>query len=380
MKILMQIRANAFTCPGGDTVQMQKTRDALIDLGHDVDISLELHPDLSRYDVVHLFNITRVQETFVQIRNAAEQKKPVALSTIYWPFAEFERYANTGVRGLVGKMLSVDQLASLKAAAKYLLLNERDEGTRYLMRHSYSRMQRYILEHADVYLPNAYEEMVQIQKHLQFSPAPEQVVVVPNAINASAAKQALAHPSGAYDEYRNWLICVGRIDTRKNQLRLLDAIEGSDYRLLLVGRCSPGQQKYAEKVMRRIRDNPNIRHIEQIPNEELYQLYRVCKVSVLPSWFETPGLVSLEAAVMGCNIVVSDRGTTRDYFGDYAFYCDAMSSKSIREQIDKAFAAPYDERFREKIMTEYIWEEAARTTAEGYDRAIQIGNKRVAEK
>ena len=39
MKILMQIRANAFTCSGGDTIQMQKTRDALIALGYDVDVS-----------------------------------------------------------------------------------------------------------------------------------------------------------------------------------------------------------------------------------------------------------------------------------------------------------------------------------------------------
>ena len=370
MKILMQIRANAFTCSGGDTIQMQKTRDALIALGYDVDVSLELRPDLSQYDVVHLFNITRVQETFIQIQNAVEQKKPVALSTIYWPFTEFEKHANVGIRGLFGKLLSVDQLASLKAIAKYLLLGERDEGTRHLMRHSYSDMQRYILEHADVYLPNAYEEMVQIEKNLQFSADPEKVVVVPNAINVSAAKAALEHPTDKYDAYRDWLICVGRIDTRKNQLKLLDAIEGSDFRVLLVGKCSAGQQKYFKKMMQRIKGTPNIQYIEQIPNDELYQLYRVCKVSVLPSWFETPGLVSLEAAVMGCNIVVSDRGTTKDYFGDYAFYCDTMSSKSIREQIDKAYAAPYDESFRQKIMTEYTWEKAARATAEGYERSL----------
>lgn len=29
MKVLMQIRSNVFTCSGGDTVQMQKTKEAL---------------------------------------------------------------------------------------------------------------------------------------------------------------------------------------------------------------------------------------------------------------------------------------------------------------------------------------------------------------
>lgn len=57
--------------------------------------------------------------------------------------------------------------------------------------------------------------------------------------------------------------------------------------------------------MNAIRGNPNIQYIESVENSKLYQLYKVCKVSVLPSWFETPGLVSLEAAAMGCNIVVS---------------------------------------------------------------------------
>lgn len=130
MKVLMQIRSNAFTCSGGDTVQMQKTKDALQAMGCDVDLSLELRPDLSRYDVVHLFNITRVQETFIQIQNAVEQKKPVVLSTIYWPFDDFEKKANIGIRSVLGKVFSADKIASLKAIAKYLLLNERDEGTK----------------------------------------------------------------------------------------------------------------------------------------------------------------------------------------------------------------------------------------------------------
>ncbi|MBE6633156.1 MAG: glycosyltransferase family 4 protein [Ruminococcaceae bacterium] len=369
MKILMQIRANAFTCSGGDTIQMQKTKDALEAMGYEVDLSLELRPDLSAYDVVHLFNITRVQETYIQIKNAVEQGKPVVLSTIYWPFHEFEKQANIGIRRFLGKVLSADRMASLKALAKFLLLGERDEGTRYLITHSYSKMQRYILENARVFLPNAYEEMNQIEKHLHFSAPKESVVVVPNAINVSAAKKAL-DAEGGYEEYKDWLICVGRIDTRKNQLRLLEAIEGSDYKLLLVGKCSPGQKKYFNAVMKKIENNPNVKYIEQIPNEELYQLYRACRVSVLPSWFETPGLVSLEAAAMGCNIVVTDKGTTKDYFGEYAFYCDVMDPKSIREQIDLAYNAPFQEAFREKIMKDYTWEQAAVATLEGYQKVL----------
>lgn len=374
MKVLMQIRANAFTCPGGDTIQLQKTREALTAMGYDVDLSLDLRPDLSQYDVVHLFNITRVQETYIQIQNAVKQKKHIVLSTIYWPNTEFEKLSGgTGLRGLLGKIFSIDQTESIKAFAKYLLMGNHDEGTKYLITHSYQKMQRYILENTEVFLPNAYEEMMQIKKHLKFSADDARIVVVPNAIDITAVKTA-EQRAAKYEKYKDWLVCVGRIDARKNQLKLLEALQNSDYNLLLIGKCSPGQKGYFKKVMKEIKGNPHIKYIEQLPNEELYQLYRVCKVSVLPSWFETPGLVSLEAASMGCNIVISDKGTTKDYFGKYAYYCNVMDAKSIRKQIDAAYNTPFDEALREKILKNYTWDMAAAATARGYE--IACGGKK----
>lgn len=378
MKVLMQIRANAFTCPGGDTIQLQKTREALTAMGYDVDLSLDLRPDLSQYDVVHLFNITRVQETYIQIQNAVKQKKHIVLSTIYWPNTEFEKLSGgTGLRGLLGKIFSIDQTESIKAFAKYLLMGNHDEGTKYLITHSYQKMQRYILENTEVFLPNAYEEMMQIKKHLKFSADDARIVVVPNAIDITAVKtaeQRAEEGAAKYEKYKDWLVCVGRIDARKNQLKLLEALQNSDYNLLLIGKCSPGQKGYFKKVMKEIKGNPHIKYIEQLPNEELYQLYRVCKVSVLPSWFETPGLVSLEAASMGCNIVISDKGTTKDYFGKYAYYCNVMDAKSIRKQIDAAYNTPFDEALREKILKNYTWDMAAAATARGYE--IACGGKK----
>ena len=372
MKVLMQIRANAFSCPGGDTVQMQKTKEYLEKQGVTVDLSMKLRPNLSAYDVVHLFNLTRVQETYIQVQNAVTQKKPIAFSTIYWPNSEFEKIGGVGIRGLLGKILSINQMESLKALVKFVLWGNHDEGTRTLITHKYQEMQRYILENVDVYLPNAIEEMEQIKINLGYAASKDSVVVVvPNAIDDSFAKKALENDSSEFDEYKGWIICVGRIDTRKNQMKLIEAIAGSDYKLLLVGKCSPGQKKYFDKVMSAIAGNPNIKYIEQIPNEKLYQLYKVCKVSVLPRWFETPGLVSLEAAVMGCNIVVSPKGTTKSYFGDYAYYCDVMDSKSIREQLDAAYKADYRADFRKKILNDYTWKAAAEATQKGYELALE---------
>lgn len=368
MKVLMQIRSNAFELSGGDTIQMLKTKEALEKLGIEVDISLSLRPDVSGYDVIHLFNLTRVQETYVQLKNAKAAHKPVVLSTIYWPVSDFEKNAARGLRGFLGRHLSVDSMERLKAIGKYILRGEKNEGARYLIMHSYSRMQREILEDCDLFLPNSSTEMDEIAKHLGFRSS--DYIVVPNAVDTESIEKALIAEDDRYKKYKDWLVCIGRIDIRKNQMNLLDALVDSDYHLIVVGKKSPGHQDYANEVIKRIEANPNMEYIEQISNHEIYQLCKQCKVSVLPSWFETPGLVSLEAAAMGCNVVVSPKGTTRDYFGDYAFYCDVTDPLSIRKCIDDAYASNCSTELREKVLHNYTWDMAAKKTLEGYEKAL----------
>lgn len=373
----MQIRHNAFTVPGGDTIQMKKTKEFLEKKGVQVDVSLDLSPNLSGYDLVHVFNLTRVQETFFQVKNAKGQNKPVVLSTIYWPNEEFEKKAGVGLRGLAGKVLDVDHTESLKATAKYYLLKEKDSGTKYLMHHSYKGMQKYILENSDVFLPNALSEMIEIEKHLSFKADESRVVVVPNAVDTEAVENAFHTDTMKFEKYKGWIVCVGRIDARKNQLSLIKAVKNTGYHLLLIGRESPGQKTYFKKVMQVLKKQRNIAYIESLPNDEVYQVFKTCRVCVLPSWFETPGLVSLEAAVMGCNIVISPKGTTRDYFGPHAFYCDVQKPESIKEQIDRAYNAPFDSELKKLILEKYTWDEAAKQTLRGYQIATSLKGPRL---
>lgn len=369
MKVLMQIRQNVFDLAGGDTIQMLKTKEALEAKGVEVDLSLELRPDLSSYDVVHLFNLTRVQETYIQAENACRAGKPIVLSTIYWPTEAFEKGAASGLRGMLGRHLSVDAMERLKAAGKYVFRGERSEGARYLVTHSFQKMQRQILDSSTVLLPNAETEISKIEEYLGFHS--NCYVVVPNAVDTASIEAARKDTTKSFAHYKNWVVCVGRIDIRKNQLNLIKAVKNSDYRVVFVGKKSPGHVEYANKVIDEINRNPNMEWIEQIPNSDIYRLYKECRVSVLPSWFETPGLVSLEAAAMGCNVVVSPEGTTRDYFGESAFYCNVSDPTSIRKALDAAYSSHFDCAFGEKILSDYTWERAAERTIEGYEMALR---------
>jgi glycosyltransferase involved in cell wall biosynthesis len=105
--------------------------------------------------------------------------------------------------------------------------------------------------------------------------------------------------------------------------------------------------------------------------DKLYAVYASAKVHVLPSFFETTGLSSLEAAAMGCNIVVGTGGDTRDYFGDNAWYCDPSETSSIRSAVDAAFHAPYNPEFRKEILSHYTWERAAEETLKAYKQVLK---------
>lgn len=371
MRVLMQSRQNLFTLPGGDTIQLLKTKEYLEKRGVNVDISTELEPDLNKYDIVHLFNLTRVQETYFQAKNAKKQNKKIILSTIYWPTDEFERKGQVGIRKIINNLISINNIERLKAFYKYYIKDEKHKGTKYLMLNSFKKMQDEILQFVDWFLPNSYMEMDELAKKFDFNK--DDYTVVPNAIDLDKINNLYdCEDEDKYSKYKDYILCVGRLETRKNQLNVIKALRNSSYKVLFIGSISPGHRKYGEKVIKEINSNSNFEYIEKIDNSELYKIYKQCKVHILPSWLETPGLVSLEAAVMGCNIVVSDRGTTKDYFKNYAYYCKPDDIESILCATNSAMNNDYNNDFRKYILKNYTWEKAAEKTEEGYKILLSL--------
>ncbi|MNL46427.1 hypothetical protein D3C87_1691360 [compost metagenome] len=90
----------------------------------------------------------------------------------------------------------------------------------------------------------------------------------------------------------------------------------------------------------------------------------------MPSWFETTGLSSLEAAIMDCNIVVTRKGDTEEYFQDLAFYCEPDNVSSIKNAVIKAFNEPCRDSLKELILKEYVWEKTAEETLKAYNLVL----------
>lgn len=362
MKVLFQSRTNLFEAPGGDMVQMLKTKEFLEKKGVQVDISLEFEPDLSDYDLVHLFNLMEPQDIYRQMINAKKQNKKIALSTIYGLYTEFERKARGGLFQKVANVLSAYQIGFVKVIIKHFFEKRFHKGVYKMLYKGYYGLMKEIVDNTDVFLPNSDSEMRRVAG--EFKLKNYKYVSVPNAIDKSVFSDSNNSDSNKYLDYQDCILCAARIEGRKSTLNLVRAVKNTNYKLVLVGKESQNQKKYVEQVHQEAGDN--VFFLGVVPHNDLKDLYKVAKVHALISWMETPGLSTLEAAVMDCNVVVTPKGDTYDYFEDYAYYCKPDDINSIKTAIDQAYKNPVNAKLKQKILENYTWEKTAEETLKGY--------------
>ena len=362
MKVLFQSRKTLYSVPGGDTTQIMKTKEYLEKLGVAVDVSLELTPDVSKYDIVHVFNLMRPQELYLQVKNAKKYEKRVALSTIYGPYEEYEKKARGGILQVLNNCLSITQIEYLKVIARAILNFEFNKGTLTYLLNGHKRLQRKIIKMVDVFLPNSDSEMLRVAK--DFNLKQYNYVAVANAVDVNKFDYDKIGISPELEKYRDCVLCVSRIEGRKNQLNVIRACKNLPYKFVFIGKAGANFKKYLEQCKKEA--NSNTFFLGQIEHEKLPQFYKLAKVHILASWMETPGLSSLEAGIMHTNVVVTKKGDTEDYFKQYAFYCEPDDLESIRTAVKQAYESPFDYNFLERIINNFKWEDTAKQTYQGY--------------
>lgn len=373
-RVLFVNRPETYTVPGGDTVLMEKTRAYLEGQGIQVDVCLDPEPDATGYDLAHLFNMQLPDDELRQLRSLKRSGVPVVLTPLYWSMAEL----NWGSAALdhAFTLPAADRTAFLQGVADRTLLVHGVPWHSYLSA-AQCATQRAIAEGADILLPNSVSEVRQLQHTLgtrQFAFHVVPVGVTPGVFHG-ARPDLFVQRHGL----RDFVLMVARWDRRKNVLMLLEAMRGLDLPLVLVGqRPHPDYEQLARPLL-----PPGTLLLEGLTEVELASAYAAARVHVLPSWFEQPGLSSLEAALAGCSIVVGNRGAELDYFGDGAYYCDPASAPSIREALLAAWRDhPTDVARRrvlqERIAREYTWVRTGAETLVAYGRVLGGDQRRSA--
>lgn len=336
-KVLFVSRPNLLTQTGGDTLHLQQNSVFLQKNG----VYTELwdgSQNLNDFDLIHFYGLTRPASLMPLLKSGL----PIVVSSIYVDYSIADGKASK-LRAHLQKLIGQYGLEYLKLLGRALKGREAWPSLSYLLEGQKGSIRK-ILDQCDYLITASENELGLIVQEFPFAGKYKVVPLgtehLPPLAPAKAKKDVL---------------CVARVEPLKNQLSLIEAQQGSEWKLHLVGDAAPAHETYL-KQCKKMAGSKVLFH-DSRNHEECAAMYNKAKVHVLPSFYESTGLVSLEALRYGCQIVVNDHPISRELFGDKAFYAQVDDPKSLRTTIQEALKA--EGNHQKWLQDHFSWSEAA---------------------
>lgn len=158
-------------------------------------------------------------------------------------------------------------------------------------------------------------------------------------------------------------------DKRKNVKRLIEAAQKYNFKLVLAGKLRNNGEY--EQLKEWMNNHPLVEYRGLVSHEEKLSLFARAKVFALPSIYEGVGIVALEAAAMGCDIVITKLGGPKEYYNGLAspvapYNVDEIG-KSIKDFIDNRTNQP---DLKQHIIATYSPLAIAERLAKVYEEII----------
>lgn len=370
MRVLFLARSDIYTISGGDTIQISNTADELRKLGVEIDVATNLNVNIKDYDLVHVFQLDWVPETYFYVKEAKKFGKPIVLSPIHHAENEVKKFDDVytfGLRKLIGFVVQKQEHRDiLKNIYRSFHDHSKLLPTIKGALSGYRKTQRKALSMSDIVLVQTDREALDLSLTYGVKFRWKRVV--------NGVSEQFLNPHNFVNklEFKDYIICVGRVEARKNQLNIIEAMkllrkepEFQETRLVFLGKRSEHHKSYISKFDRELSINNWITHPGFIPQEDIPNYFHYAKVGVSASWFETTGLTSLEALFCGTNVVASgDRA--KELLGELAVYCNPADVYSIRDAIKEAYYRQ-SPNVPKSFRREYTWQNAASQTLGVYN-------------
>jgi glycosyltransferase involved in cell wall biosynthesis len=352
---------------GGPSVRAPRTAAALRRIGVDAEFTADNDFPIADADVVHVLNVWHPAACEVLLQQIERNDRPAVLSPIFLDLSERPYFAD-GVRAALSKG-SVDEVREALVTMRAEL--DRHRQTPMLEREpipGYFSAVRRLTTYADHLILLSEHEGRQLRDIGVTHPSTSLVRnPVEAEVFAHGDPQLFAQRFGVAD----YVLCVGRVEPRKNQALLAFALRESGLPLVFIGH--EPDRAYADLVRRWA--GPNVVFAGRVePNSALLaSALAGARVFCLPSWSEGAPLVALEAAAAGCNMVLSNRSAEREYFGELSRYVDPADPDDILAQVMAAHregrTPARAQQLQALVRAEHSWEGYARHTRDAYDAA-----------
>jgi glycosyltransferase involved in cell wall biosynthesis len=156
--------------------------------------------------------------------------------------------------------------------------------------------------------------------------------------------QSQEHLARKYSLSFPFILYVGRIQARKNLLRLVEAYarlrkQGLDAKLVLVGKKDWQSGQLLEKI-KQLALQDSVVFPGFVPFDDLPIFYNAAEVFVFPSFFEGFGLPVVESMASGIPTITSFGSSLQEVAGDGALLIDPGDTDSITDALGKVLGDP----------------------------------------
>jgi len=316
------------------------------------------------FDIIHLCDVSvpyDLRKLIIGLRKIDRNKSKIVLSTIYWDFDDYFKNGSHISQRIVYRLFGSDYVERISSFIKFLSTRKRRYLEGFLI---YKKeLQCKLGSSVDLLLPNSYGEAKLFKKK---TGATSNYKVIYNGVFGISQYTSKIRDID--------ILCVARIDRRKNQLQIAKEFAGTDYIVKFIGPVGPNSKKYFKELQKLINENNNLEYLGVKTQEELDLFYSRTKYHCLLSWVETPGLVNLDAFSKGCEVIVADKGSVKEYFGSAAFYVEIQGRRGqIIEIINAKRKIPHylRQELTQKILMRYNWSEINNKLFETYKNLIQ---------
>lgn len=361
---------------GGPSVRAPRTAAALNRIGARAEFVAGSGFCPSDVDVVHVLNVWHPKECETMLRQVARHDTPSVLSPIFLDLSERPWFADR-VKTILTEASTAEQVSGQLLAVRTELkaLRTAGESRREPLPGYFAHVRRLasLADHLILLSEHERQELARIGvDHPSVS-------IVYNPVDAALFGRGDPKLFEAMYGVRDYVLCVGRIESRKNQALLALALSDLDMPLVFVGH----EPDAAYAALVRKWAGANVVFTGRIdPNGPmLASALAGAKVFCLPSWSEGAPLAALEAAAAGCSLVLSNRSSEREYFGELARYADPCDPAELRSQVLAAYGeGRHTSRaagLHELMARRHSWDCYARATLDAYQSAIRRRRERL---
>ena len=178
---------------------------------------------------------------------------------------------------------------------------------------------------------------------------------------------------------RPFVLYTGGADERKNLPRLIEAWSAlptplrHNHQLLFAGRMTEFNIAEFLRIARQHGLQPDeLLFSGYVSDEELVQLYNLCKLYVFPSWHEGFGLPALEAMACGAPVIGANTTSLPEVIDLPEALFDPYSATAIRDKIQQALT---DGVFRQKLcahglqqVKKFTWDKTAKQAMAAWEK------------